>query len=40
MPREKERDLDKKLYEKVDHYGLVPNLEACLTCGKCVGTAR
>jgi heterodisulfide reductase subunit C len=37
VPREKERDLDKNLYEKIDHYGLVPNLEACLTCGKCVG---
>jgi heterodisulfide reductase subunit C len=37
MPREKENDLTEDLYSQVDGYKLVPNLETCLQCGKCVG---
>lgn len=37
MPREKERDWDQDLYQEVDRYGLVVNLEQCLQCGKCTG---
>jgi heterodisulfide reductase subunit C len=37
MPREKEKDLKPDLYSRVDVYKLVPNLETCLQCGKCVG---
>jgi heterodisulfide reductase subunit C len=37
MSREKETDLKKDLYSRVDVYKLVPNLETCLQCGKCVG---
>lgn len=37
MPRERSRDLNDKLAEKVDSYKLVPNLSQCLACGKCAG---
>ncbi|KUG04306.1 cob--com heterodisulfide reductase subunit c [hydrocarbon metagenome] len=37
MPRENMTDWDDKLYQKVDRYNLVPNLEECLQCGKCTG---
>jgi len=37
MPRERSRDLDEKLAEKVDAYKLIPNLNECLACGKCAG---
>lgn len=37
MSREKETDLKKDLYSRVDVYKLVPNLKTCLQCGKCVG---
>jgi len=37
MPRERSRDLNDKLAEKVDAYKLVLNLNQCLACGKCAG---
>lgn len=37
MPRENMTQWDDKLYQKVDRYNLVPNLEQCLQCGKCTG---
>jgi heterodisulfide reductase subunit C len=37
LPRERERDRVSNLYQKVDSYHLVENLENCLQCGKCVG---
>lgn len=37
MPRENMNEWDKDLYQKVDRYNLVPNLEQCLQCGKCTG---
>jgi len=37
MSRERLKDLTENLYAKVDIYGLVPNLETCLQCGKCSG---
>ena len=37
MRRERSRDLNDKLAEKVDAYKLVPNLNNCLACGKCAG---
>ena len=37
MPRERSRDLNDKLAENVDAYKLVPNLNNCLSCGKCAG---
>jgi heterodisulfide reductase subunit C len=37
MPRERSRDLNEKLAEKVDAYKLVPKLSECLACGKCAG---
>lgn len=37
MPREKYRDYNDELYQQVDEYRLVANLESCLACGKCVG---
>lgn len=38
MPREKSSELVEDLYQKVDTYKLVENLENCLACGKCVGS--
>jgi hypothetical protein len=37
LPRENMNEWDKDLYQKVDRYNLVPNLEQCLQCGKCTG---
>jgi heterodisulfide reductase subunit C len=37
MKRERDADYLEDLYAQVDAYGLVPNLRACLACGKCVG---
>lgn len=37
LPREKDNKWVVDLYQKVDAYNLVPNLESCLACGKCVG---
>ncbi len=37
MPRERDKDRDNNLLQKVDVYRLVENLESCLQCGKCVG---
>lgn len=37
MPREKDNKWVAGLYKKADAYNLVPNLESCLACGKCVG---
>jgi len=37
LPRITDRDCHENLYEKVDRYKLVENLEACLQCGRCTG---
>lgn len=37
MPREYDDKWDDQLYQKVDRYDLVTNLEQCLQCGKCTG---
>ena len=37
MRREQDKDWDDDLFKKVDRYGLVDNLKACLQCGKCTG---
>lgn len=37
MAKEGSDKWDEQLYQKVDRYGLVSNLEQCLQCGKCTG---
>ncbi|MEN6351427.1 MAG: 4Fe-4S dicluster domain-containing protein, partial [Syntrophomonas sp.] len=37
MAKEGSDKWDEQLYQKVDRYGLVGNLEQCLQCGKCTG---
>lgn len=37
MGKERSLQWDEELYQKVDRYGLVGNLEQCLQCGKCTG---
>lgn len=37
MPREKDSNWQEDLYEQIDKYKLVVNLEQCLQCGKCTG---
>jgi heterodisulfide reductase subunit C len=37
VPRERDKDRESDLREKVDVYHLAENLEQCLQCGKCVG---
>jgi len=37
MAKEGSDKWDERLYQKVDRYGLVSNLEQCLQCGKCTG---
>jgi len=37
LPREYDDKWDDQLYQKVDRYDLVTNLEQCLQCGKCTG---
>lgn len=37
MSRELDNEWDDRLFQKVDRYKLVQNLESCLQCGKCTG---
>jgi heterodisulfide reductase subunit C len=37
LPRERDKDRDDNLRQKVDVYHLAENLEHCMQCGKCVG---
>jgi heterodisulfide reductase subunit C len=37
LSRELDKEWDDRLFQKVDRYKLVQNLESCLQCGKCTG---
>jgi heterodisulfide reductase subunit C len=37
VKRERDSDRREGLYAEIDGFGLVPDLRACLACGKCVG---
>lgn len=37
MPKVVNEDQVANLYQQIDHYDLVENLEQCLQCGKCTG---
>jgi heterodisulfide reductase subunit C len=37
VPREYDRNWNEDLYNNIDRYNMVKNLEQCLQCGKCTG---